>query len=85
MGLYPLLRDRPAGKELGVVALERSRSGNGAHACIFFETPVEARLARQLAIALLTRTLEAHYRLGLDFYDGLFPLRTLCPRAASGI
>ncbi len=40
------------------VALERSRSGNGAHVWIFFTRPIQAALARKLASAVLTRTME---------------------------
>jgi len=40
------------------VAIERSRSGNGAHAWIFFEEPVSASLARRLGSALITETLD---------------------------
>jgi len=48
---------RRAGLELGIdVAVERSRSGNGAHAWIFFAEPVSARLARLLGTMLLART-----------------------------
>jgi len=43
---------RSAAKELGVeCSIERSRSGNGAHAWIFFSEPVPARDARQLGTA----------------------------------
>ncbi len=38
-------------------AVERSRSGNGAHIWLFFDCPVLATNARQLGSALLTRTL----------------------------
>jgi hypothetical protein len=36
------------------LAVERSRSGNGAHAWIFFETPLSAVVARKFGTALLT-------------------------------
>ena len=40
---------RRVGRGLGIdVALERSRSGNGAHAWMFFQKPLEASRARQL-------------------------------------
>jgi hypothetical protein len=38
------------------IAVERSRSGNGAHIWLFFDRPVHAASARQLGCALLTRT-----------------------------
>jgi hypothetical protein len=39
-------------------ALERSRSGNGAHLWLFFEEAVPAVLARKLGAYLLTETME---------------------------
>ena len=43
--------------ELGVpVALEISRSGQGAHAWVFFSNPVSARDARRLGTAIITHT-----------------------------
>ncbi|MCG6907445.1 MAG: helicase, partial [Desulfobacteraceae bacterium] len=44
-------------RKLGIpAALEISRSGNGAHAWIFFAEPVLAREARQLGAALISHT-----------------------------
>ena len=37
------------------VAIERSRSGNGAHAWFFFSGPIAAQTARRFGCALLTR------------------------------
>ena len=39
-------------------AMERSRSGNGAHIWIFFDKPVLASKARKLGSFLMTRTLD---------------------------
>ncbi len=76
---------RKVGQELGIdVALERSRSGNGAHAWVFFEKPLEARLARHLATALLTRTMKTNYQLGLDSYDRVFPSQDTLPKGGFG-
>ncbi len=44
------------------IAIERSRSGNGAHIWLFFDRPVFAANARQLGCALLTRTMEIAMR-----------------------
>jgi hypothetical protein len=69
-------------RETGVPAsFERSRSGNGGHVWIFFAEPVQAALARKLASAILTRTMEQHYALGLDSYDRLFPSQDTMPKA----
>ena len=65
-------------------ALERSRSGNGAHVWIFFASPIQASVARKLASAVLTRTMERRYALGLDSYDRLFPSQDTMPKGGFG-
>jgi superfamily II DNA or RNA helicase len=61
-------------RELEVpVALERSRSGNGAHVWMFFAEPLPAALARKLGSLLLTRAMESRPEIGLASYDRLFP------------
>jgi superfamily II DNA or RNA helicase len=65
-------------------ALERSRSGNGAHVWIFFAEPIPAALARKLASALLTRTMQRSYTMGLDSYDRLFPSQDTMPKGGFG-
>ena len=71
--------------ETGVPAsLERSRSGNGGHVWIFFASPVQAALARKLASAILTRTMERRYAMGLDSYDRLFPSQDTMPKGGFG-
>jgi len=54
-------------------ALERSRSGNGAHIWIFFNKPVSAVKARKLGSLLMTRTLDRRPEIGLDSFDRFFP------------
>jgi len=72
-------------RENGVpAAIERSRSGNGAHVWIFFAHPLQAALARKLASALLTRTLEHRYAMGLDSYDRFFPSQDTMPKGGFG-
>jgi len=66
-------------------ALERSRSGRGAHVWFFFEEAVPAALARKLGSLLLTETMERRPDVGLYSYDRFFPTRTRCPREASAI
>ncbi|HSE37697.1 MAG TPA: DEAD/DEAH box helicase family protein, partial [Blastocatellia bacterium] len=65
-------------------ALERSRSGSGAHVWLFFANPIPAALARRLASALLTRTMQRRYSLGLDSYDRLFPSQDTMPKGGFG-
>jgi superfamily II DNA or RNA helicase len=70
-------------REVGVpAALERSRSGNGGHVWIFFTDPAPAALARRLASALLTRTMERRFTLGLD--DRVFPSQDTMPKGGFG-
>jgi len=71
--------------ELNVpAAVERSRSGNGAHIWIFFEQPVAAGTARRLGSLLLTRTMERRHQLGLDSYDRFFPNQDTMPKGGFG-
>jgi len=54
-------------------ALERSRSGNGAHVWIFFSEPVLASEARRLGAHLVTETMERCPDLGFESSDRFFP------------
>ena len=65
-------------------AVERSRSGNGAHVWVFFTEPLPARLARQLGCALVTETMERRPEIGLDSYDRLFPNQDTVPQGGFG-
>ena len=66
------------------VVLERSRSGDGAHAWFFFEEAIPATLARKLGSHLLTETMESRPGLGLASYDRLFPNQDTLPRGGFG-
>jgi superfamily II DNA or RNA helicase len=66
------------------LAVERSRSGNGAHAWIFFSEPIPAILARRLGSYLLTETLDQRPEIGLDSYDRLFPNQDTLPDGGFG-
>jgi superfamily II DNA or RNA helicase len=62
------------GRDLGVsIGIERSRSGNGAHAWIFFREAIPAALARQLGSHLVTETMERMPDIGFRSYDRFFP------------
>ncbi len=65
-------------------ALERSRSGNGGHAWIFFETAIPASLARRLVSHILTETMERRPDIGLDSYDRFFPNQDTLPHGGFG-
>ena len=66
------------------VAIERSRSGNGAHVWFFFSDPVPAREARRMGCYLLTETMERRHQLGLESYDRLFPNQDTMPQGGFG-
>lgn len=65
-------------------AVERSRSGNGAHVWFFFSEPVSAAEARKLGSALLTRTMERRHELCFQSYDRLFPSQDTVPKGGFG-
>src|SRR4029450_8836425 len=65
-------------------ALERSRSGRGAHVWSFFEEAIPAALARRLGSHLLTETMERRPDIGLDSYDRLFPNQDTLPHGGFG-
>jgi superfamily II DNA or RNA helicase len=66
------------------VAVERSRSGNGAHVWFFFSAPLPASAARAMGCHLLTETLSRRHQLGMDSYDRLFPSQDTLPRGGFG-
>ncbi len=71
--------------ELGVsVALEISRSGQGAHAWLFFSDKVSARDARQLGTAIISHTCARTRQLKLKSYDRLFPNQDRMPKGGFG-
>jgi hypothetical protein len=65
-------------------AVERSRSGNGAHVWFFFDAPVPARDARDMASYLLTETIRLRRELKLESYDRLFPSQDTLPQGGFG-
>ncbi|MCY4231008.1 MAG: DEAD/DEAH box helicase family protein, partial [Alphaproteobacteria bacterium] len=65
-------------------ALERSRSGHGAHVWIFFAEPIPAALARRLGTLLLTETMECRPDIGFGSYDRFFPSQDTVPSGGFG-
>ena len=66
------------------VAVERSRSGNGAHAWFFFDAPVSAVVARRMGCSLMTRAMSRRAGLDMTSYDRLFPNQDTMPRGGFG-
>lgn len=66
------------------IAVERSRSGNGAHAWFFFEQPVTAYLARKFGSALLTYAMNERHEINFKSYDRLFPNQDTMPKGGFG-
>jgi superfamily II DNA or RNA helicase len=74
-----------AARALGFdAALERSRSGNGAHVWIFFAGPVAASVARRIGAYLLREAMTVRAELDLASYDRLFPAQDFMPKGSFG-
>ncbi len=72
-------------RAFGIVSsIERSRSGAGAHAWLFFAEPISAHVARALGCFLLTETTARRHQLRLTSYDRLFPNQDTLPRGGFG-
>jgi superfamily II DNA or RNA helicase len=65
-------------------ALEVSRSGTGAHAWLFFATPVPAVTARQVGTGLLREAIALRGRMDLSSYDRLFPSQDMLQTSGLG-
>lgn len=80
-----VLAYREAAGRVGVTAaIERSRSGNGAHAWIFFAEPVPAAAARRLGTILVAKASALRPTLSLSAYDRLFPNQDTLPVGGFG-
>lgn len=65
-------------------ALERSRSGQGAHVWIFFTGPVPAAAARQVGAGLIRLAMDERAELDLASYDRMFPSQDTLPANGFG-
>jgi superfamily II DNA or RNA helicase len=65
-------------------AVERSRSGSGAHVWFFFGEPVPAVIARRMGCYLITETMSRRHELSMGSYDRLFPSQDTMPRGGFG-
>jgi superfamily II DNA or RNA helicase len=66
------------------VSVERSRSGNGSHAWLFFERPILASLARKFGTSLLTYTMQNRHEITFKSYDRFFPNQDTMPKGGLG-
>ena len=66
------------------IAVERSRSGNGAHAWLFFEEPISALSARKLGNALLTKAMSVRHEIKFSSYDRMFPNQDFMSKGGFG-
>ena len=66
------------------VALERSRSGAGAHVWMFFAGPVAASAARRIGAYLLREAMTVRAEIDLASYDRLFPAQDFMPNGSFG-
>ncbi|MGH9087335.1 MAG: TOTE conflict system archaeo-eukaryotic primase domain-containing protein [Acidimicrobiales bacterium] len=83
--LLDALAYRDAAAALGVpVAIERSRSGDGAHAWTFFTDPVSASAARRIGFGALREAMAMREEIDLASYDRLFPAQDFMPRGSFG-
>ncbi|MFN8626631.1 MAG: DEAD/DEAH box helicase family protein [Candidatus Binatia bacterium] len=72
-------------RDVGVpAAVERSRSGNGAHVWFFFTAPVAAGIARKMGCYLITEAMARRHQLSMESYDRLFPSQDTMPRGGFG-
>lgn len=74
-----------AARDAGIpMALERSRSGDGAHVWAFFSGPVPASAARLVGVYLLREAMTIRAELDLASYDRLFPTQDFMPKGSFG-
>jgi superfamily II DNA or RNA helicase len=66
------------------IAIERSRSGSGAHAWFFFKNRIPANLARKFGSALLTYSMARRHEITFKSYDRFFPSQDTMPKGGFG-
>ncbi|MGO1544784.1 MAG: TOTE conflict system archaeo-eukaryotic primase domain-containing protein [Gulosibacter sp.] len=66
------------------VLAEISRSGEGAHVWIFFETSISASTARAAGMSLLKRAMDDSPAMSFESYDRFFPSQDTLPRQSAG-
>lgn len=66
------------------VALEKSRSGKGAHLWFFLQTAVSAKSIREVLTYVMTLVLEEHPEVSLKSYDRIIPNQDTLPKGGFG-
>ncbi len=66
------------------IAVERSRSGEGAHVWFFFEKPIPAIQARKLGTSLITYSMNKRHEINFKSYDRFFPNQDTMPKGRLG-
>lgn len=66
------------------IYVERSRSGNGAHAWFFFEEQVQASIARKFGSSLITYAMSLRHEINFKSYDRFFPNQDTMPKGGFG-
>ena len=65
------------------IAIERSRSGNGIHIWMFFDTNIKAITARKLGSLLLSKTMEIS-NISISSFDRMFTNQDTLPKGGYG-
>ncbi len=65
-------------------AVEKSRSGRGAHIWFFLQEPISAKTIRIVLTYVMTLVLEEHPEIGLDSYDRIIPNQDTMPKGGFG-
>ncbi len=65
-------------------AIERSRSGKGAHIWFFFKDRISAASARKFGTTLLTLAMDKRHEIKFKSYDRLFPNQDTMPKGGFG-
>lgn len=66
------------------VALEKSRSGKGAHVWFFLQSAVSAKSIREVLTYVMTLVLEEHPEVSLNSYDRIIPNQDTLPKGGFG-
>ena len=66
------------------IAVERSRSANGAHVWFFFEQPISAFQARRFGSGMLTYAMSMQHDIPFKSYDRFFPNQDTMPKGGFG-